>query len=94
MAESFNIDGNKPVIRKFSGTGRAEGRAKYPWANLAIGESFFVPAGSTPLLVKQSQLCALGLRYSDHHPKHPALRFTTRCLIKDGIEGVRVWRVQ
>lgn len=56
----------------------------YPWAQLEVGQSFFVPgAKSRPL---SATCCKAGKRHGR--------TFCARPATKDGVEGVRVWRVQ
>jgi hypothetical protein len=54
------------------------GRNKYPFAEMEIGDSFFVAN------VRSSNI---QLRY--YKPK----QFTRRSVVKDGVQGVRVWRI-
>lgn len=55
-----------------------EPRKKYPYANMDIGDSFFVPAG------KMQIVCNANYRAS----KKLGFKFIARC----EPEGVRVWR--
>ena len=56
--------------------------SKYPFAEMVVGESFFVPE-KTP-----SQITPIGI----HHAKRLGFKFTPRTVIENGIKGVRVWR--
>ena len=57
------------------------GRAKYPFRDMEVGDSFFVRGASVIGL----HGCA-----RRHRPK----RFTCRTLVENGVAGVRVWRIQ
>jgi hypothetical protein len=57
------------------------GRAKYPFRDMEVGDSFFAPGASVIGL----HGCA-----RRHRPK----RFTCRSLVENGVGGVRVWRIQ
>ena len=57
------------------------GRAKYPFRDMEIGDSFFARGASVIGL----HGCA-----RRHRPK----RFTCRSLVENGVAGVRVWRIQ
>lgn len=57
------------------------GRAKYPFRDMEVGDSFFAPHASVIGL----HGCA-----RRHRPK----RFTCRSLVENGVAGVRVWRTQ
>jgi hypothetical protein len=57
------------------------GRAKYPFRDMEVGDSFFAPRASVIGL----HGCA-----RRHRPK----RFTCRSLVENGVGGVRVWRTE
>lgn len=59
--------------------------SKYPWHDLAIGDSFFVPGK----LITQMSVTEPNRRLK---PRKFTAR--TRTLKDDGEEGVRVWRVE
>jgi hypothetical protein len=59
------------------------GNKKYPWADMQIGDSFFVPAGI---------LNTLRTRAAEAGRKHN-MKFVARSWEHDGgVEGVRIWR--
>ena len=60
---------------------RAKQPVKYPWKELAVGDSFLVPTGAVK---PQSVRAAVG----QANRTYPDRRFTSRTV--DG--GVRVWR--
>ena len=65
--------------------------AKYPWKDMEIGDSFFVPQdgrGRKPLV---SNLCACAKGYARR--LGAGIDFSVRSVKEDGRgEGVRVWR--
>lgn len=61
------------------------GRARYPFAHMKIGDSFFVPANGDEKRNINKNLSALG----NHFGKRNGMKFKTR--VVDG--GIRVWRV-
>lgn len=81
----FVIEQNIPIPPRWrSGGGRNSGKAKYPWHQLGIGESFFVPGITTQKL----SACANHI-----HGK----KFTFRAMrryVMFGEEGVRAWRIR
>ena len=58
-------------------------KSKYPWSELEINQSFFVPGGN------QSSLTSGGHRYGKENGK----RFKAVKTEHDGVEGIRVWRI-
>jgi len=77
----ITIDKDKP-IPKLSGRGAPR---KYPFDELAVGESFFVPG-------KKST--DLGGSIGGARHRLPGRKFRTRTVTENGVDGVRVWRVQ
>jgi len=62
---------------------RMKGRPPvYPWASMAVGESFFVP------LTEANLRNQIGKANQTHHPRH----FVLRKRKERGREGYRVWR--
>ena len=74
MTDEIKIDRNMPIPAQ-----ARRSSLKYPFADLDIGESFFVP-GRTG-----AQLSGF---ISWNRPK----KFATRTVIENGVKGVRVWR--
>lgn len=72
----YEIDDNVEIPPK-----RNRSTKKYPWAEMKIGQSFFVPNKS------QASLSATAIGYSY---RHPGLKFTTA---KEN-DGVRCWRIE
>ena len=63
--------------------GKGGGNAKYPWKELSIGQSFWVP--STNLKSWQTSCVKAG---KAHNAKYIARKFTGPA----GQDGIRVWR--
>lgn len=74
----FKIDDNIPIPPKTSGNGA---KRKYPFDDLAVGQSCFVPA-------KKS--AAITAVFRTYKPK----KFTVRTVTESGVTGARVWRTE
>ena len=75
----YPIDRNEPIPET-----RAAGRPdQYPWACLAVGDSFLVPSSEVKAKSVRSAVSRANSRYPDK-------RFISRSV--DG--GVRVWRTE
>lgn len=72
----ITIEKNVPMPK--NGVGRP---AKYPFDDLAVGDSFFVPV---PAVRFSGQLYSAGKRYGK--------TFASRSVVEKGVEGTRVWR--
>lgn len=59
---------------------------KYPWADLKIDQSFFIPEDQAKNESMRSAAEKAGKRLGK--------RFTTRAVVHKGIKGTRVWRVE
>ena len=55
-------------------------RAKYPFRDMEIGDSFFSPGSSV-----------IGIHGCAR--RHRPMRFTCRSVVEDGVAGIRVWRI-
>lgn len=53
---------------------------KYPLRQLAVGESFFVPG------IHVNDICKRTYAFKP-------LRFRSRTVVRNGVQGVRVWRI-
>jgi hypothetical protein len=75
-----------PVRGTFRGNSNSGRKAMYPFGDMAVGDSFFVPVknGRTPAQTRNSITGAI----SYHTKAHPGRRFVSR--IVEG--GVRFWR--
>ncbi len=62
--------------------------SKYPFPEMEIGDSFFVPLNGKEARKVQPSIVSCGNRYRDK-------RFTTRIIIEEGVKiGIRCWRVE
>ncbi len=57
--------------------------AKYPFAEMEIGQSFFVPGATTKKLAGSLYYAHRALGY----------KFVTRTVVENDLPGVRVWRL-
>jgi len=73
----LKIDKNVPLSRSSSGT------PKYPWSDMQVGDSFFIP--------QISQRTRGGLYTCAQ--RAAAIKITVRSVTENGVEGVRVWRI-
>jgi hypothetical protein len=60
-------------------------RMKYPFRQMEVGDSFFVPGVKTS---SGFSGCLHGVR------KSTGWTFTCRSRVEDGVQGVRVWRIE
>lgn len=79
MSETLNIPVERQVPLPDPSTG-----TKYPWAEMQVGDSFFVPDRRSPNM--SSTAGAAGRRLGR--------RFTVRAVQEKGRRGVRVWRLE
>jgi hypothetical protein len=63
-----------------------KGESKYPWHQMAVGDSFFVPSSA-----RQGAYIASGVPRSI---RYSGAKFSVRKSEKDGVPGFRVWRVK
>lgn len=84
----IEIESGIPIPTRGSGGGNPNSgrKAIYPFGNMAVGDSFFVPAlnGKTPAQTRNGVTGAI----SFHTKANPGRRFASR--IVEG--GVRFWR--
>lgn len=73
---SFPVDDHIPLPNDI---GR---RAKYPWKEMAVGHSFFVPG--MPDSIRKGLPSAAG---------RANIKIATRTVSENGVTGIRVWRV-
>lgn len=71
-AETIEITKGLPTPR-----GR---RAKYPFREMEVGDSFFAPGSSV-----------IGIHGCAR--RHRPMKFTCRSLVENGVAGIRVWRI-
>lgn len=60
---------------------------KFPFADMEIGDSFFVPA-------KQTKMSTLAARVSVARKRHAPRSFLLAKVTEKKIEGTRVWRIE
>jgi hypothetical protein len=83
----IKIDENVPIPPRVGNPANLQPRArKYPWLEMKVGQSFFVPL-------------PLGRTFSAHscwlkNNKKTKLKFETRRVVEDGNHGVRIWRTK
>lgn len=96
MVFKITVDKNFPVPENAGNKGRP---AVYPWKEMEVGDSFFVPLDMMNKVKKnksinqlRGQLANTAYRYGQRHQS----RFATR---KEGTDrnkkqGVRIWRIE
>lgn len=82
---SVEIESGIPIPAKASGS--RIGQEKYPWSKLEVGQSFFVADG---------KIASFTSNVAGKNRKQPegGTRFRAVAVEKDGVQGVRVFRVQ
>jgi len=75
----IKLDDNVPVP-SIKGRGRT---TIYPFAEMLPNQSFFVVKEKGPTV-----------RACIHKHRSPDKSFTSRAVIEDGVEGIRVWRIK
>lgn len=66
--------------------GRGRNSRRYPFHDMAVGDSFFVPCDAREVRSVQSA--------GRNHTRRHGHAFITRRRTEDGVEGVRFWRVE
>lgn len=79
----YKLDQNRPIPPHPSNHNLKPREAVYPWAQMRIGDSFFVPKGK-----RKSTFSTHGAS------KRWGAKYTARVVTEDGILGERVWRVE
>ena len=70
-----------PIIAITKGLPTPRGRrAKYPFRDMEIGDSFFAPGSSV-----------IGIHGCAR--RHRPMKFTCRSMVENGVAGIRVWRI-
>ena len=72
---AFSIDRGVKIPQSKYGTGTG----KYPWHQLEVGDSFFVP---------ETQLAS-----SKSRPATPLFNTSSRVCVENGTKGIRVWKI-
>lgn len=73
----IGIDKNVPIPTK------ADRTTKYPWADMEIGDSFFVPKANKNTIASTSAAASVKYRHS----------YKTVEVVQGRTKGVRVWRI-
>lgn len=76
----FKIESGIPVPKPVN-TG---GSSKYPFSEMEVGDSFFAPWKGYHII------WALARRA----PQKYGIKLTTRAVTENGVQGVRVWRIE
>jgi hypothetical protein len=83
VANEIKIDKGIPVTPH--GNCGVLGKSKYPFREMAVGDSFFAPLGGA----QRSSLSRMATGWT----KDTGFKFVTRKATEGGQEGVRIWRV-
>lgn len=75
-----------PVARAFKGKGNH--LSAYPFREMAVGDSVFYAGANKRSAQHPAYMVARGIQ------KRDGLRFTLRSVVEDGVEGVRIWRLE
>jgi len=84
------IDKDVPLPVSY-GAGRKKG-SEFPFIDMAVGDSFFVPNRTINRIPVDSGLKGFSTSWARTHMPHA--KWLVRSLVIDGVQGVRVWRVQ
>jgi hypothetical protein len=76
MTEHFKITDDIPVPG-------LKGKEKYPWSQMKIGQSIFIPGDS----YRAGQA-------AKKWGKERGVTFIARLLVENGVKGLRVWRTK
>lgn len=68
------------------------GRTKWPWATMAVGDSFFAPGYRTNSADGRDDLPAMAI--SRIAGRFPGTEWAARAVVEAGVSGVRVWRTK
>lgn len=72
----FKIDKGIPLPSSYAG-----GQGRFPFADMQVGDSFFVTQVSMSRLLLAAR-------------KFRPMRVTARTVVENGVRGVRVWRIE
>lgn len=86
----FDLEDDIPIPPAASSTGRY---ARYPWHEMTVGKSFFVPQqNKVPLNTLQASLGTASRRWAQR--KKLNMKWTTRRVKVKGVDGIRIWRIR
>jgi len=81
----FKIEKGIPLAAETRGRKR-----KYPWPEMEVGDSIFVAGQSShDKGGKRSAYTS-----AQHYARRRDLKFAVRTVTEDGVDGVRIWRVE
>ena len=86
--DAIMVERGIPVPAKAVSPGRT---TKYPWHSMEVGDSFFVPGMS---IYKSEPDGRKRFAYHNGERFVSGSKWTMRRATKDGVQGVRVWRVK
>ena len=75
------IDKNVPMPSP--GRAGSHGNARYPWREMAVGDSIFMK-------LPEAENMSAAARFFAYSNKEYG--FTSRTVVEDGVKGIRVWR--
>ncbi len=84
------IDKDVPLPAHY-GAGRKKG-SEFPFREMTIGDSFFVPGRTINRIPPGSGLKGFSTSWARIHM--PEAKWLTRSAVVDGVQGVRVWRIK
>lgn len=65
--------------------------AAYPFADMQVGDSFFVASAEADFKATRARLAAAIARF---RKASEGVKFATRTVDEDSVNGLRVWRMQ
>lgn len=80
---TVKIDKGIPITPQVGPKGN-KGNRKYPWYEMEVGDSFFVPSTNPSRF--------MGSKYN--YLRARGIEISCRAVTENGINGVRVWRVE
>lgn len=84
----MKVEKNIPIPKAKTGPTR-----RYQLENLSPGDSFFVACKENTKEDALRLRSTVGGALYKFRKVHPGARFTTRILVEDGVQGIRVWRM-
>ena len=85
----MKIDTDKPLPDARPFAGRKRGGNKYPFREMAIGDSCFFPHAVGPITK-----CAAYMAAATLTKRYGSPLFSGRTVVEEGQRGVRVWRIE
>jgi len=88
MSEAVVVESGIPLVQNSRKNG-----FPYPFDDMKIGDSFFIPLDDCRSQTVQSRINAAVTRWRKKDPDLNDSRFTTRTMVENDVEGIRVWKV-